>query len=119
MAAGRREHGTLRGGGEDFSFTKVQTVDGLNRLGKKMERVWCRCWIIGDKTGSRMTAQDGGRFFLPSRTLPLATGLFPTPLQRRLAPLFLVPEIFASIRTKKVLKEPHIFMVCTLFPVPA
>lgn len=55
---------------------------------KKMERVWCRYWIIGDKTGSRMTAQDGGRFFLPSRTLPLATGLFPTPLQRRLAPLF-------------------------------
>lgn len=43
---------------------KVETVDGLNRLGKKKkERVWCRCWIIEDETGSRMMAQDKGRFF--------------------------------------------------------
>lgn len=46
---------------------KVQTVDGLNRLGKKKkERVWCRCWIIEDETGSRMMAQDKGRFFFSS-----------------------------------------------------
>lgn len=56
---------TLRGEG-DFSFTKVQSVDGLNRLEKMpLERDWRRCLAIGDETGGRMTAQDAERLFPP------------------------------------------------------
>lgn len=49
MAAGRREHGTLRGGGEDFSFTKVQTVDGLNRLEKKWRGSGAGVGLLGTR----------------------------------------------------------------------
>lgn len=83
-----------------------------------LERDWCRCLAIGDESGGRMTARDAERFFPPTRTLPITRGLFSTPPQRRLAPLFLVPKILASVGNQEGLKESSFFTVCTLLPVP-